>query len=469
MTTPAASPVTAAHASASDAGVKPRSWRPGMPWMPAALVLAGGLLLGDSLHGSFSGAVVVAAAAGGLWWLSRGKAKIQPRLPSSWSGWIERCDGLLNQFERLQPTENDPAVSAQQEGRRQHLQQLRDRQSRQQLHVGLAGVSLPPVSLQPELIRALKAPLPLCLHWGHPLPSHSPDWRWPLLFQRCDLLLVHLETPLRAADLRWLESLPRGQAVFLLVSSCVPAPRPELEQELRAQLPGSLADQVILWSGEEEQLSAALEPCSRMLRARGRGLLLQTELRCLETLHAEWQIKLEGLRRERLDGLVRRTQWLVAAGVFAAPMPSVDVLVLAVANGLMLKEMAELWDCPWQLAQLREAATELAKAALALGVTEWTSQALLAAMRLEGTTWLVGGALQALSAAYLTRVVAHAMADVLALSSGVPELDLQTLRQQAPLLVARAAEVERLDWKGFLSQGQAWWHSQVSPGLGSAG
>ena len=83
--------------------------------MPAALVLAGGLLLGDSLHGSLSGAVVVAAAAGGLWWLSRGKAKIQPRLPSSWSGWIERCDGLVNQFERLQPTENGPAVSAQQE------------------------------------------------------------------------------------------------------------------------------------------------------------------------------------------------------------------------------------------------------------------------------------------------------------------------------------------------------------------
>lgn len=437
--------------------------------MPAALMMAGGLLLGDTLHGSLSGAVVVAAAAGGLWWLSRGKAKIQPRLPSSWSGWIERCDGLLSQFERLQPTENDPAVSAQQEGRRQQLQQLRDREPRQQLQVGLAGVSLPPVSLQPELIRALKAPLPLCLHWGHPLPSHSPDWRWPLLFQQCDLLLVHVETPLRAADLRWLESLPRGQAVFLLVASCIPAPHPELERELRAQLPGPLADQVILWSGEEQELSAALEPCSRMLRARGRGLLLQTELRCLESLHAEWQVKLEGLRRERLDGLVRRTQWLVAAGVFAAPMPSVDLLVLAVANGLMLKEMAELWDCPWHLAELREASTELARAALALGVTEWTSQALLAAMRLEGTTWLVGGALQALSAAYLTRVVAHAMADVLALSSGVPELDLQALRQQAPLLVSRAAEVERLDWKGFLSQGQAWWRSQTSPGLGAAG
>ncbi|MCX5930714.1 MAG: YcjF family protein [Cyanobacteria bacterium] len=462
MTTPAASPAPAVPASLSSAGMKAGHWRPGMPWMPAALVLAGGLLLGDSLHGGLSGAVLVAVAAGGLWWLSRGKATIEPKLPSSWSGWVERCEGLLLQFAQLQPPENDPAARGEQEGRLQQLEELRQRRSRQQLQVGLAGVSLPPVGLRPELLAALQTPLPLCLHWGHPLPSHSPHWRWPLPFQQCDLLLVHLEMPLRAADLRWLESLPQGQVVQLLVNTHPPVPLQELQRDLRAQLPDSLADQVIVWSGQGEQLTTALEPCSRMLRGRGRNLLLHTELRLLEGLHAEWQTKLEGLRRSRLDGLVRRTQWLVAAGVFAAPIPSVDLLVLAVANGLMLKEMAELWDCPWQLAQLREAATELAKAALALGVTEWTSQALLSAMRLEGTTWLVGGALQALSAAYLTRVVAHAMADVLALSCGVPELDLQALRQQAPLLVARAAETERLDWKGFLSQGQAWWRTAAS-------
>jgi hypothetical protein len=119
--------------------------------------------------------------------------------------------------------------------------------------------------------------------------------------------------------------------------------------------------------------------------------------------------------------------------------------------------------------QLREAAIELAKAALALGVTEWTSQALLAVMRLEGSTWLVGGAMQALSAAYLTRVVAHAMADVLALSNGVPEVDLQAIKRQAPLLVARAAEAERLDWKGFLNQGKTWLQSSQGPWASAGG
>jgi hypothetical protein len=81
----------------------------------------------------------------------------------------------------------------------------------------------------------------------------------------------------------------------------------------------------------------------------------------------------------------------------------------------------------------------------------------------HGATWLVGGALQALSAAYLTRVVAHAMADMLALSAGVSEPDLAAIKREAPLLVARAAEEEKLDWSVFLEQGRQWLRSQAVP------
>ena len=109
------------------------------------------------------------------------------------------------------------------------------------------------------------------------------------------------------------------------------------------------------------------------------------------------------------------------------------------------------------LEQLQAAATQLARAALSLGVVEWSSQALASVVKLHAATWLVGGALQAFSAAYLTRVVGRAMADYLALAAGVPEAELEALLQrQAPLLVARAAEEERIDWSGFLQQGRQW-------------
>ena len=105
---------------------------------------------------------------------------------------------------------------------------------------------------------------------------------------------------------------------------------------------------------------------------------------------------------------------------------------------------------------LQEAAAQLARAALAQGVVEWTGQTLLGLAKLDGGSWLAAGAVQALSAAYLTRVVGRSMADWLALSAGVDEPDLIALKQQAPLLVSRAAQEERLNWSGFLKDSQKW-------------
>ena len=205
-----------------------------------------------------------------------------------------------------------------------------------------------------------------------------------------------------------------------------------------------------------------LAPLALQLERPGLSQIDATLCRCLEALHGRWQADLEGLRRQRLQQLVSQTQWAVAAGVVLAPLPSLDLLVLAGANGLMLQEMGRLWDSPWSLEQLQAAAQELAKAALQLGVVEWTSQALAGIIKWHGATWLLGSAVQALSAAYLTRVVARAMADYLALSSGVAEADLALLKAQAPLLVARAAETEKLDWSAFLQQGQQWLRQQAA-------
>lgn len=402
------------------------------------------------------------AAAGAWWWWRRPRGPITPQLPSSWAGWIERCEGLLPQFEQLESattaatsaatTAASEAFQAAQQLRRDALEQLRGRQHRQALDLGLVGLRPLERDLEGPLVQGVRAPLPITLHWGHPLASHSPDWSWPAPFLRCDLLLHAVHPPLQAADLRWLEALPAGQPVWLLVAG----EGPQLLADLQAQLPAHLRERLLPWSGEPEALAAALAPLAQELRQQGHTLLHRTEQRLLERLHGDWQGALERLRRERCKALVQRTQWLVAAGVFAAPLPSMDLLVLAVANGLMLQEMARLWDCPWGMEQLRAAATELARAALALGVVEWTGQALTSVMRLEGSAWLVGSSLQALSGAYLTRVVARAMTDVLALSSGVAEADLQAIRLQAPLLVARAAESERLDWPAFLQQGRQW-------------
>ncbi|MCT0201127.1 YcjF family protein [Synechococcus sp. CS-602] len=453
----------------------------GIPWLPiaatglrrlalpAGALLAGGWVLGDALHLPLPTALAAAAMTGGWWWLSRPRRPVSPKLPTSLEGWYSRCDALLLQFDKLAVAGGltGEARALAQEKRIQQLELLRQRQQRTNLELGVVGLTPPPASMQPALLAALRGALPLTLHWGHPLPSTSPDWQWPQALEQCDLLLYGLTPPLRGADLRWLGSLPQQQAVWLLVDAQPSAAQSlqDLELELRSQLPEPLGERLLFWQGEAEGLGQATAPLQPVLHGGGRQRLIDTDRRCLASLHDAWQTELEALRRQALRPLLQRTQWTVAGAVLIAPLPSLDLLVLAAANGLMLREMARLWNCPWDADQLRDAAMELAKAALALGVAEWSSQGLMALMRLEASTWLVSGALQALSAAYLTRVVAHAMADVLALSSGVPQADLQQLRLQAPLLVAKAAAAEQLDWPAFLRQAKDW----VLSGPGSRG
>ena len=48
------------------------------------------------------------------------------------------------------------------------------------------------------------------------------------------------------------------------------------------------------------------------------------------------------------------------------------------------------------------------------------------------------------------------MADWMALNAGVIEPDLEELKRQAPLLVANAAEQERLNLAGFAQQAREW-------------
>ena len=403
--------------------------------------MAGQWLLSDVLHvpGGGLGFLVV---GGVVVWLGRSsKPRFTP--PKSVDGWLDRCTKVLDQFESFEAD-----VDAN-ERRRGSLRAVVERSGPQRMALVTVDPSSAPDSLllQESLTGAKSLQLSFC----HPLVCTDGHRQWPDVLQDHDGILFSLSNPLMAAELLWLQQIPTSQPTWLLVHSSHNESDDTTIANIGAVLPERWRDRVVV-IGTSGALRTSLAPLRRSL-SQG---LPDARQRLLEALHRDWQADLERLRRHRFQQLQQRTQWIVAGSVLVSPIPSFDLLAVAVANGLMLKEMGEIWGADVNSDVLREAASHLARAALAQGVVEWTSQTLLGLAKLEAGSWLAAGVMQSLSAAYLTRVVGRSMADWLAVNAGVSEPDLASLKREAPLLIARAAEEERLDWSGFLQQSRQW-------------
>ena len=413
---------------------------------PLALA-GGGLLVGqwlisDVLHVP-GGGLGLLVAGGAVLWLGRQQSQPRFAAPVSLDGWVARCQEVLAQFAQF---EQQPAADL---ARRAQLQAVLDRTGPVQMAMVALGEQQSPD--EEDLNRSLSGPVSLTLSRSHPLLADDGSRCWPRELVDQDLIMFSLTTPLLASDLLWLQQLPDDQPAWLLVDFGSEATSTDAIASLNDDLPDRWRDRILVHD-TSTSLRTALAPLRRSLKQAAS----ETRPRLLADLHRQWQRDLETLRRDRFLQLQHRTQWVVAGSVLASPVASLDLLAVAVANGLMIKDMGEIWGTSLQPDVLREAAGQLARVALAQGVVEWTGQTLLGLAKLDGGSWLIAGTMQALSAAYLTRVVGRSMADWLAINAGVEEVDLVALKQQAPLLVARAAEEERMNWNGFVQQSREW-------------
>ncbi len=410
--------------------------------LAGAGLLAGQWLISDVMHVP-GGGLGLLAAGGVVIWL--GRKPSQPRFvaPVSLDGWIARCQEVLDQFARF---EQQPSADL---ARRAELKRVLDRCGPVRMAMVALGGSQGPN--EAGLSTSLAGPAPMTLSLCHPLTTDDGSRCWPSGLLDQDLILFSLQEPLLASDLLWLQQVPDDQPAWLLVSTDAQDASTDAVAALRDDLPERWHERILVQESSM-QLRTALAPLRRSLKQAA----VETRPRLMAELHRRWQRDLESLRRDRFLQIQQRTQWVVAGSVMASPIASLDLLAVAVANGLMIKEMGEIWGTSLQPDVLREAAAQLARVALAQGVVEWTGQTLLGLAKLDGGSWLIAGSMQSLSAAYLTRVVGRSMADWLAINAGVDELDLVVLKQQAPLLVARAAEEERLNWNGFVQQSREW-------------
>ncbi|TVQ52459.1 MAG: DUF697 domain-containing protein [Spirulina sp. DLM2.Bin59] len=122
-------------------------------------------------------------------------------------------------------------------------------------------------------------------------------------------------------------------------------------------------------------------------------------------LQGEIKNQLNQGRRDRALPVIERYQWVAAAAALANPVAALDLLASLAINAQMFLDLAQLYRQPLSLSQAQTAATSLGELLLKLGAVEVSTQAIATLLKTTPLTYVAGGLLQGISAAYLTRIV----------------------------------------------------------------
>ena len=265
-----------------------------------------------------------------------------------------------------------------------------------------------------------------------------------------DIVFYHINTPLTAKGLLWLSKIPADLNIWLITSSPQNNIEKEQIEELRSEIPLQFKQKII--NVDLKNIVINNFPFSLRINSINPKINIdKTKKRLLKQLHSKWQADIEVIRRIKLRDIQRKNQLIVAASVFTSPVPSVDVLSMTVLNSLMINEIKSIWGCTWSPEILEKISKEILKTAVAQGVIEWSGQTLLGLLKLHGPNWIVAGSFQAISAAYLTRVVSRSLADFMAINKGVTEPDLEYIKNNSEKIVNKAFESEKINWQSFLA------------------
>jgi len=154
----------------------------------------------------------------------------------------------------------------------------------------------------------------------------------------------------------------------------------------------------------EPDILPLLRRMAAILRAEGEDLVADNILLQSMRLGEEARKLIDAQRRRQADKIVDRFQWIGAGVVSVTPLPMVDLLATAAVNAQMVVEIGKIYGCDLNMERGRELALSLAKTLASLGIVKGAIQLLSTALQLNVATFIIGRAIQGVTAAYLTRI-----------------------------------------------------------------
>jgi len=367
-----------------------------------------------------------AVAVGASLWLRRKPTPIEVRPEAS----TEAVNRLLAETQQI--IEHLEASGASQAVLRAKVGQVAEEMSRKAIRIAVIGSSSVGKT---SLLNVLEAKSPSQRSYSfQELPSlfaPDSDLAPEQLATEADLVLFAVQADLTAPEHQTLKELvarhkrtlivltkldqylPSQQTILLKqlqlrsqgilaatdVVAIAAAPRPVKVRQ--HQVDGLIQEQMEYPQPQVESLNARLE---QVVAQEAEQLILQTTLDHAIALKATAQSGLNALRRDLALPIVEQYQWVAAATAFANPLPTLDLLAAAAITGKMVVELGAVYQQKLSLAQAQAVASTLAGFMVKLGLVEFSTQTLGSLLKSHSVTYVAGGAVQGVSAAYLTRL-----------------------------------------------------------------
>lgn len=139
---------------------------------------------------------------------------------------------------------------------------------------------------------------------------------------------------------------------------------------------------------------------------RAGNLLLRAHL-----LSRKAQDQLSAERDRRAEDVIERFQWITAATSFTNPFPALELLASGAVQFQMISELANVYGFTLSTSNVRMIGTEMIQMLVKLGLVEATTSLIAGVFKSTMVGYAAGGAVQAVSLAYLTHISGETFAE----------------------------------------------------------
>jgi small GTP-binding protein len=240
---------------------------------------------------------------------------------------------------------------------------------------------------------------------------------------RADLLLLVVDGDLRAAELEVFDTLASlGKRLLLVLNKC--DLRGEQEEQrllelLRRRTAGRIAAEDVVAASASPQsvpmpggrplqpqpeVEALVRRMAAVLHADGEELIADNLLLQCRQLGEASRSLLDRQRRSDAETIVDRYMWIGAGVLVVTPLPGLDLLGTAAVQAQMVVEIGRIYGVTLSRASAQELALTVGRSLAGLGLVKGGVALLSSALTLNLPALMVSRAVQAVGAAWLTRL-----------------------------------------------------------------